>query len=67
MRSKHPSHTDVLFTRPLGLIREHCVPFAVQQSYQQMESSVYYVAESCRLPPGTESWVRKYFSAGVLI
>ena len=57
MRLKHRSHTDLLFTKPLELIRKHCLPYAVQQSYEQMESSVYYLAEFVHLPSAAEKQV----------
>ena len=58
MRLKHRSQTDLLFTKPLELVRKHCLPYAVQQSYEQMEFSVYYLAEFVHLPCAAETRVR---------
>jgi hypothetical protein len=58
-RLKHPSHNDVLFSKPLDLIRTHCLPYAVQESYKQMESLVYYQAECLHLPRAFGSWVSR--------
>jgi hypothetical protein len=53
---RHRSHTDLLFSKPLELICKHCLPYAVQQSYKQMESSVYssYTSEYVHLPSAAE-------------
>src|ERR1700690_3937 len=52
-RTHHLSQTDLLFSKPLKLLRTYCVPFAVQKSFDQMQSSVFYQANS--LPTLLES------------
>ena len=56
-RLRHPSHNDILFSKPLDLIRTHCLLYAVQESYKEMESSLYYQAECLHLPHAFDSWV----------
>ena len=54
---RHRSHTDLLFAKPLELVRMHCLPYAVQQSYTQMELSVYYLSEFIHVPRAAEMQV----------
>jgi hypothetical protein len=49
---------DLLFSRPLDLLRAHCLPFAVQKSYEQMESSVFYLAQPIAHVPESGDRVR---------
>jgi hypothetical protein len=42
-RLRHPSQTDVLFAKPLALLRSHCVAYTVHKSYGEMEFSVFYL------------------------
>lgn len=66
-RSRHPGQTDLLFSRPLDLLRSHCVPFAVQKSYKQMESSVFYCAHPITHLPDPVSHSSIDNSSGSLI
>ena len=50
---RHPTQTDTLFELPLKLLRDHCMPYAVQKSYDEMENSVFYMAERVNLRDGT--------------
>ncbi|KAJ6541374.1 hypothetical protein B0H19DRAFT_958648, partial [Mycena capillaripes] len=40
----------------LRLIHQHCVAYAVQKSYDQMERSVFYEASIVSLPAGATTW-----------
>ncbi|KAJ7907238.1 hypothetical protein B0H13DRAFT_1879837 [Mycena leptocephala] len=55
-RFHHPTSTDTLFSQPLQLIRQHCVAYTVQKSYDQMECSVFYEATPVSLPAGATTW-----------
>jgi hypothetical protein len=57
-RLRHPSQTDILFARPLAQLRKHCRPYAVQKSYNEMESSVFYTSWRIEFPEGIATWVR---------
>jgi hypothetical protein len=66
MRLRHHSHTDLLFAKSLELTHKHCLPYAVQQLYMQMESFVYYNAENVYLPRAAELRVSAMVTPTVL-
>ncbi|KAJ6589210.1 hypothetical protein B0H19DRAFT_922955, partial [Mycena capillaripes] len=55
-RRHHATSTDTLFSQLLQLIRQHCVAYTVQKSYDQMECSVYYEASLVSFPAGATTW-----------
>ncbi|KAJ7731464.1 hypothetical protein DFH07DRAFT_713146, partial [Mycena maculata] len=55
-RRQHPGQVESMFTSILVHLREHVGPFALNVSFQQMESSVFYDADVLQLPEGTRTW-----------
>ncbi|KAF8578795.1 hypothetical protein K439DRAFT_1621045 [Ramaria rubella] len=55
-RRHHDDNLEVLFMKPLALLRAHVGPFALQMSYQEMKLSIYYRAEALQLPDGHRYW-----------
>jgi len=56
-RQKHPGQLEQVFRGPLAVIRAHAGQYALQQSYKQMESSMFYSCEVMQRPSGTHQWV----------
>ena len=50
----------MLFSRLIELLRSHCLPFAVQKSYEQMEGSVFYLVQPVSHPAQSDNWVRGF-------
>ncbi len=68
-RQKHPGNLESLFAGPLAMIRTYAGPYALQQSYKQMEASMFYGCDVIQRPSGSRQWVSttQFTSAIMLI
>ncbi|KAF8319136.1 hypothetical protein DL93DRAFT_2054055 [Clavulina sp. PMI_390] len=62
LRTVHPKGVDLVFEAPLELLRVHMEPYAITQSYAQMERSNYYDAELIPLPSNYAHWLVDNFA-----
>lgn len=60
-RVPHPKGVDLVFEGPLSLLQSHMEPYALTNSYTEMEKSNYYDLELVPLPRGSTYWVSPTF------